>query len=268
MRSFRKDPPSLPDPGAAAEFDQPRREAQKMEALGRMAAGVAHDFNNLLMVIEAECAVIEAHVPPASPARAEVGEIRRACMRGTAMTSQLLAFSKGQSFSPSRVEVNQTVLRLVSLLEGVVGEGVRVETDLEPEIWPVRADPAHIEQVIVNLAINAREAMRAEGRLRIETANETLDAAAPTVCSACHGGDWVVVRVTDTGSGIEPELRERIFEPYFTTKRAGRGTGLGLSTVYGIVQQNGGFIELTSDPGLGSTFAVYLPREGAGSTAS
>lgn len=231
-----------------------------MEALGRMAAGVAHDFNNLLMVIEAECAVIEAHVSPLSPARAEVGEIRRTCMRGAAMTSQLLAFSKNQSCSPSRVEVNQIVLRLVSLLEGVVGEGVRLETELEADPWPIRADPAQIEQVIVNLAINAREAMGAEGRLLIETANEVLDAGATKVCSACHGGDWVVLRVTDTGAGIEPELRERIFEPYFTTKRAGRGTGLGLSTVYGIVQQNGGFIELASDPGRGSTFAIYLPR--------
>ena len=261
LRSAEKDPPSLPDHRGEVESDQQRREAQKMEALGRMAAGMAHDFNNLLMVIEAECAVIEAHVSPGSPARAEVGEIRRACMRGAAMTSQLLAFSKSQSFSPSRVEINQIILRLVGLLEGVVGEGIQLETDLEEEAWPILADPAQIEQVVVNLAINAREAMGAEGRLSIETTNEALSASAPTVCSACHRGDWVVLRVTDTGAGIEPELRERIFEPYFTTKRAGRGTGLGLSTVYGIVQQNGGFIELTSDPGRGSTFAVYLPRE-------
>jgi PAS domain S-box-containing protein len=235
------------------------RQAQKMEAVGRLAGGVAHDFNNLLTAILGYCDLALLRIDPADPLRRDVEEIRKAGERAAGLTRQLLAFSRRQVLQPRLVDLNEVVADVQKMLARLVGEDVEIEVRSEPGLGLVRADPGQLQQVIVNLAVNARDAMPEGGRLTLETANVDVDEAH----AALHGvrpGPHVVLSVSDTGHGLDDETREHLFEPFFTTKEPGKGTGLGLATVHGIVTQSGGHIEVLSRPGHGATFLIFLPR--------
>ncbi len=238
-------------------------QSQKMEAVGRLAGGVAHDFNNQLTAIMGYADVLQAGLPEGSPMREEVREILRAASRAAELTRQLLAFSRRQVLRPRIVDLNVLVSEMRGLLQRLIGENIRLETTCAPGPLRVRADPAQLEQVVMNLAVNARDAMPRGGTLEIATEGETADPANPI--------RFHVIRVTDTGTGMSPEVLSRLFEPFFTTKDPGRGTGLGLSTAYGIVQQSGGRITCTSMEGQGTTFLIHLPATeetpGAGTRA-
>ena len=233
------------------------RQAQKMEALGRLAGGIAHDFNNLLTVILSYSRRL-AQRPPADGCNCgeHAGKILDAAERCAALTRQLLAFSRKQVFESSVLDLNRSVSRTAELLGRMLGEDIEIVVALDPVLGSIRTDHVQIEQVLMNLAVNARDAMPAGGRLTIETANAPLDEAA----AAAHGvepGRFVMLRVTDTGAGMDEATLEHAFEPFFTTKH--NGTGLGLATVYGIVRQSGGFLQVDSKPGMGTTFKIYMP---------
>jgi len=237
-------------------------QAQKMEAVGRLAGGVAHDFNNLLSVILGCVELQLAGVDEDASEREDLENIRAASMRAAELTRQLLAFSRKQVMKPQVFDVNEAVDRMRAILERSLGEDVELVCRLSPEPHPVRFDPGQIEQVVMNLAVNARDAMPRGGRLTIATGNVVLDEEYARDHRGARSGPHVVLSVSDTGAGMDAETRRRIFEPFFTTKTAGKGTGLGLSTVYGIVRQGGGNIWVYSEPGKGTTFKVYLPRSG------
>ena len=243
---------------ALHQAEEQLRQSQKMEAVGQLAGGIAHDFNNLLTVIGASTEFLLSDLATTDPRRADVAEIRSAADRATRLTRQLLAFSRKQIMQPTVLDLNGVVRTLQPLLTRLIGEDIVVETVLDPDLGYVMADAGQIEQVIVNLAVNARDAMPTGGRLRIETGN--VDVAAGEGGGPAPAGASVMLAVSDTGAGIPAEVRARIFEPFFTTKSAGKGTGLGLATVYGIVSQSGGHVGVRSEPGRGSTFTVYLPR--------
>jgi len=219
----------------------------KMEAMGRLAGGVAHDFNNLLMIIEGYLQILLDEVRPGDPLRADLEEVLKAAQRAADLTKQLLAFSRRQIVQPKLVDLNSLIRNLERMLKRIIGEDIELVTRLEPGLKDVFADPGQIEQVVVNLTVNARDAMPGGGRLVIETSSVHLD------------GEYVMLAVADNGIGIEPNVRPHLFEPFFTTKERGKGTGLGLSTSYGIIKQNGGDIQVESEPGKGSTFSVYFP---------
>jgi two-component system, cell cycle sensor histidine kinase and response regulator CckA len=235
------------------------RQAQKMEAIGRLAGGVAHDFNNLLTAIIGYGELALAELPEESDVRADVEEMFKAGQSAARLTRQLLAFSRRQVLLPQPLDVNDSVLRMRSLLARVIGEDIVLTTDLDPSVERVMADPSQIEQIVMNLAINARDAMPAGGRLTIRTANVLLDQHHTRTHADALAGPHVLLAVSDTGIGITPDVRARLFEPFFTTKERGKGTGLGLATVYGIVRQTGGSIDVESEPGAGTTFAIFLP---------
>ncbi len=262
--------PTAPDPetgaptGAVVTFvditerkhlEDRLRQGQKLEALGRLAGGVAHDFNNLLTVILGGVEVLRAALPDGSPARPLADDVRRAGERAAALTGQLLAFGQRQIVAPQALDLSAVVSEVRDLLAGVVGEEVEVQTRLAAGLPPVSADPAQMEQVLVNLALNARDAMPAGGRLTITT---TAAEAGPAG-GAVPPGPYVVLEVADTGVGMEEDVRARIFDPFFTTKEVGKGAGLGLAAVYGIVRQAGGHIDVATAPGRGTAFRVYLP---------
>jgi PAS domain S-box-containing protein len=228
------------------------RQAQKMEAVGQLAGGLAHDFNNLLMVIYGCGEMLQGHLPEDGPARGLLREMLAAGQLAAGLTRQLLLFSQKKVATPRLVDLNLAVTRFSSMLRRLIGEDVEVVTRLQPELWAVKADPGHLDQVLMNLAVNARDAMPQGGRLTIQTRNVGL---VPP-----RAGEHVLVEVSDTGHGMTEEVRARIWEPFFTTKGPGKGTGLGLATVYGVVQQAGGYVSVRSEPGRGSTFEVYLPR--------
>jgi two-component system, cell cycle sensor histidine kinase and response regulator CckA len=237
------------------------RQAQKMEAVGQLAGGIAHDFNNLLTAILGSTELLLADTPPDDPRREDVQEISRSAHRAAALVRQLLAYSRKQVLQPRRVDLNAIVREMGAMLRRVVGEPIELRLDLDPGLGHVTADPGQLEQVIANLGVNARDAMPRGGTLTITTSNVTgrgVTAAADEGLSAA--GPLVSLAVTDTGIGMDDEVRGRLFEPFFTTKELGRGTGLGLATVYGIVRQSGGHIQVRSRPGEGSSFTVYLPR--------
>jgi len=234
------------------------RQSQKMQAVGQLAGGIAHDFNNLLTVISGYGALALDRLRSGADPSEEIEEVRRAGDRAAALTRQLLAFSRQQVLQPVVLDLNSVIAELERLLGRVIGEDVELIASLEPELAPVRADPNQIEQVIMNLAVNARDAMPDGGKLMIETANVVVDEASVDE-HQIPSGAYVVLAVTDTGIGLDQEVRVRMFEPFFTTKEPGKGTGLGLSTVYGIVEQSGGHIRVTSEPGRGAAFRVYLP---------
>jgi len=235
-------------------------QAQKMEAVGRLAGGVAHDFNNMLTVIAGYNRMILDELSPLDPLRGCAEEVLKAADRAGALTKQLLAFSRRQIMQPCVMNVNTAVEHTEKMLRRLIGEDVELVLSLREDIGNIKADPNHIEQAIVNLALNARDAMPKGGRITLETANAHLDETYARTHAGVKPGDFVMVAVSDNGCGMDAETRRRIFEPFFTTKEKGKGTGLGLATVYGVVKQLGGDIWVYSEPGQGTTFKLYFPR--------
>lgn len=241
-------------------LEQQLRQSQKMEAVGRLAGGVAHDFNNLLTVIRGYTEILLSDVAEGDVRRSELEEIMKASDRAGALTKQLLAFSRQQVLAPKVLNLNTIVLNMHNLLRRLLGEDVDLQTVLDPELGHVKADPSQIEQVLMNLAVNARDAMPMGGRLTIETTNVELTENWGRDLINAKPGQYVMIAMTDSGAGMDEATKARVFEPFFTTKEQGKGTGLGLSTAYGIVKQSDGYISVYSEVGIGSTFKVYLPR--------
>jgi PAS domain S-box-containing protein len=241
-------------------MEEQLRQSQKLEAVGRLAGGVAHDFNNLLTAILGDADAISEGLPARDPLREDVGEIRAAAHKAAMLTRQLLAFGRKQAAEPRVLDVGETVGAMERLLRRLIGENIDLTVACPAGLWSVRADPGQIEQVIVNLAVNARDAMPGGGRLTIETSNVELRGDDVRRHIEAAPGPYVMVAVSDTGSGMSPEVQAHLFEPFYTTKGRGGGTGLGLSTVYGIVKQCGGCIWVYSEAGRGTTFKIYLPR--------
>lgn len=243
------------------------RHAQKMEAVGQLAGGIAHDFNNLLTGILSYSDLVLQELRQGDPIRADIEQIRHAGERAAALTRQLLAFSRRQVLQPRVLSLNGSVAELDSMLRRLLGAGVSLETELDPGLGYVLADPNQLEQVLVNLVVNARDAMPAGGRVTIATANRLLNGTDAARGNGVRAGAYVTLSVSDTGGGMDVPTQARIFDPFFTTKPAGKGTGLGLSTVYGIVEQSGGHLAVESAPGQGATFTIFLPRHAGPSVA-
>jgi PAS domain S-box-containing protein len=235
------------------------RQSQKMEAIGRLAGGIAHDLNNALTAIGGYAELARAQLPEGHPARADVEEVRRAAERAGSVTRQLLAFSRKQLLEPRVFDLNETVVAMGRLLSRLLGASVQVQTQISSKPIEVLGDPGQLEQALINLAVNARDAMPAGGRLTLATTREVVDEARARNCVPMPAGEYAVLRVSDTGHGMSPETKTRIFEPFFTTKEPGKGTGLGLSMVYGTMKQVGGFIFVDSDQGRGTTFHLFFP---------
>ena len=245
---------------ARRELEARLQHAERMQAVGRLAASVAHDFNNLLTIIQSCASMIAIDLPATSQSHADAQEILKASQRASELTQQLLAFSRKQVLQPQRLDVNHQITSFLGMLRRVMGSGVGVETELAAETWQVFADPGQLERVLMNLGVNARDAMPNGGTLRLRTENVVLDSAPASAAVGLSPGAYVCIVIEDTGTGIDPSILPHIFEPFVTTKPQGLGTGLGLSTVYGIVEQTGGTIRVDTTPGRGTRFSVYLPR--------
>jgi two-component system cell cycle sensor histidine kinase/response regulator CckA len=244
------------------------RQAQKMEAVGRLAGGIAHDFNNVLSVILSYGELMRAELMPDDPMRDDVDEVIKAGKRAADLTRQLLMFSRQQVLEPKILDLNEVLAGMDKMLRRLLGEGVEMICLPAQRLGKVKVDPSSIEQVIVNLVVNARDAMPAGGRLTVETANAILDAERVREYGGSKSGSHVMLSVSDTGIGMDEATQARLFEPFFTTKDKEKGSGLGLSTVFGVTQQSGGFVRVHSEPGLGAQFKVYLPSvEGSASVA-
>jgi signal transduction histidine kinase/CheY-like chemotaxis protein len=248
----------LKDVTAERELGEQLRQAQKMEAIGRLAGGVAHDFNNLLTIILGYGQVVADILDKDHPCHGAVTEVLKAGDRAAGLTQRLLAFSRKQILKPVVLDLNSIVSGIEGMLRRLIGEDVRILVTLDSSLYRVEADPNQIDQVVMNLAVNARDAMPAGGELRIETYNKTVEASVAKQYGV-ESGLFAVLSVTDTGTGMDATIQAKIFEPFFTTKELGKGTGLGLSTVYGIVKQSGGYVTLHSEVGRGTTFNVHLP---------
>jgi len=240
-------------------LEQQYRQAQKMEAVGQLAGGVAHDFNNLLTAISGYTDMVREDLPPDDPRRADLDEVRRAADRAAALTRQLLAFSRRQLLQPRVLDVNEVVHGMAKMLHRLIGEDVQLRTTLAPGPQRTNADLGQLEQVIMNLAVNARDAMPEGGDLTIETSTVTLDAEYAALHPDARPGPHVLLAISDGGDGMTADVQAHIFEPFFTTKGPGKGTGLGLATVYGIVKQSGGHVTAYSEAGRGTSMKVYLP---------
>jgi len=233
--------------------------AQKLDAIGQLAGGIAHDFNNLLAVILSYCSLLADELPPGESQRADVEQIQQAATSAASLTRQLLAFSRQQVLEMRPLDLNSVVEDVVRMLKRTLGEHIELASVLHPDTGLVLADRGQLEQVLMNLAVNARDAMPVGGKLTIETSRTEVSEGESATRSSISPGEYVVLAVTDTGTGMDEATKARIFEPFFTTKERGRGTGLGLATVYGIVRQSGGYLTVYSELGRGSTFRVFLP---------
>ena len=245
---------------ALRKAEEHLRQSQKIEAFGQLAAGVAHDFNNMPTVINGYTELLVMRLDKESPLHADLAEIAKAGQRAALLTRQLLAFSRKQVLDPRVLNLNQVATDMERMLKRVIGEDIELVNVLASDLWPIRVDPGQMEQVILNLAFNARDAMPQGGLLKIETSNVELDETFVGIHPSVRSGPHVLLSVTDTGCGMDQTVQSHLFEPFFTTKGPGKGTGLGLATVYGIVKQSGGSIWVYSEPGQGASFKIYLPR--------
>ena len=242
-------------------LEEQYRQAQKMEAVGRLSGGIAHDFNNLLGVIIGFAEILQSNVGDSFLLTDSVEEILKAGKRAGSLTRQLLAFSRQQVLEPKLLDLNNTLSEIEKMLKRIIGEDIELTTILDPDLGRIKADEGQIEQVVLNLVVNARDAMPSGGRLVIETKNVEIDEEfASRYSYPVKLGEYLLFTVTDSGVGMDAEVRSHMFEPFFTTKEKGKGTGLGLATVYGIVKQSGGYIDVSSELGCGATFKIYLPR--------
>ncbi|PKK88895.1 MAG: PAS domain-containing sensor histidine kinase [Candidatus Wallbacteria bacterium HGW-Wallbacteria-1] len=235
-------------------------QVQKIESIGRLAGGVAHDFNNMLSIILGNSEMIMENIGADNPLRTNLEEIRNAAERSANLTSQLLAFARKQTIMPKVLDLNHTVEHMIVMLKRLIGEHIDIIWSPVENLWPIMIDPSQIDQILANLCVNARDAIHGSGRIAIETTMVTIDQAACSENSESQPGDFVLLSITDNGCGMSKETMGHLFEPFFTTKEIGEGTGLGLATVYGIVRQNSGFINVSSEPGQGTTFKIFLPR--------
>ena len=251
---------------ARRQTEERLRQAQTMAAVGRLTAGVAHDFNNLLAAIIGNAEILHSQLGDHPAHARRLAMILQTAGRGADLVRQLLAFSRKQELAPVLVDLNQVVRGMGDLLRATLGRAIRVETRLDERLWPALIDPVQIEHVILNLAINARDAMPDGGTLTIATANTTLGRDGATI--DLPAGDYVVVAVIDTGTGMSEEVLRNAFEPFFTTKPPGLGSGLGLSQVYGVASQSGGGVRIESAVGKGTTVSVLFPRAGRGGPTS
>ena len=252
---------SFRDVTARRQLEEQLSQSQKLEAVGALAGGVAHDFNNLLTVIRGYTGLLIDSLGVSHPERGDLEQITKAADRAAALTHQLLAFSRKQVLKPVALDLNEVVASLVTMLRRLIGEDIEMSIVPAPEVGVVAADPSQMEQVIVNLVVNARDAMPLGGRIQIRTENVALDESGEYErINGLPSGEFVLLTVSDTGHGVAPEHRDRIFEPFFTTKEVGKGSGLGLSMVFGIVKQSGGHLILESEVGRGTAFKIYIPR--------
>jgi PAS domain S-box-containing protein len=242
------------------KLERELHQAQKMESVGRLAGGVAHDFNNMLGVILGHAELALLQVDSAQPAYVNLHEIQKAAHRSAKLVRQLLAFARKQTISPKVLDINETVESMLSMVRRLIGEDIELLWKPGIDVWSVKVDPTQIDQILANLCVNARDAIAGVGKVVIETGNVSFDETSYREHAEVPPGDFVLLAVNDTGCGMEKQVLDKLFEPFFTTKEVGKGTGLGLATVYGIVKQNNGFIEVQSEPGRGTTFRIYLPR--------